>query len=54
MTIFIKEAFNGESVSANQFVLKNLYETESNCTDPILFIISPGSDPSAELQGFAE
>jgi len=35
-------------------VLKNLFENESNCKEPIMFIISPGSDPSAELQAFAE
>jgi len=54
MNNFIKEAFGGETVQAKQFVLKNLYEKETTCTDPILFIISPGSDPSAELQQFAE
>jgi dynein heavy chain 2 len=27
---------------------------ESTPSEPILFIISPGSDPSAELQEFAE
>lgn len=31
-----------------------MYENESNCKEPILFIISPGSDPSTELQEFAE
>lgn len=54
MNLFIKEAFGGETVQARQFVLKNLYEKETTCHDPILFIISPGSDPSAELQQFAE
>ena len=34
--------------------MNNLYQSESTSQDPILFIISPGSDPSAELQAFAE
>jgi len=54
MQLFIKESFGGESVQANSFNLKSLYEEETTCQDPILFIISPGSDPSAELQQFAE
>jgi len=31
-----------------------LYETETTCADPILFIISAGSDPSTELSEFAD
>lgn len=31
-----------------------MYENESSCTEPVLFIITPGSDPSTELQEFAE
>lgn len=54
MVQFVKEAFNNQSIQPSSFVLKNLYENESSCSDPILFIISPGSDPSAELQQFAE
>lgn len=34
--------------------MRNIYENESNPNEPILFIISPGSDPSTELQDFAE
>jgi hypothetical protein len=49
MQQFVKDAFNGETVQPSPFVLKNLYENESSSQDPILFIISPGSDPSAEL-----
>lgn len=54
MQLFVKEAFNNSNVQASSFTLANLYEFESTCTEPILFIISPGSDPSAELQEFAE
>ncbi len=54
MNLFIREAFNNQTVQPASFILKNLYENESTCSDPIMFIISPGSDPSAELQQFAE
>ena len=51
---FVKEAFNNETVQPASFNLRSLFENESSSSDPILFIISPGSDPSAELQQFAE
>lgn len=34
--------------------MRNIYESESTPLEPILFIISPGSDPSTELAAFAE
>lgn len=49
MNNFVKEAFGGQTVQVNTFALKSLYELESTPNEPILFIISPGSDPSAEL-----
>lgn len=54
MNLFIKEAFGNQNIQPSPFALSNLYESETTCTDPVLFIISPGSDPSAELQEFAE
>lgn len=54
MQNFVKEAFGGQNIQPTPFSLSNLYQSESTCNDPILFIISPGSDPSAELQAFAE
>lgn len=33
--------------------LKNLYEKETLCSEPILVIISPGADPSQELEELA-
>jgi dynein heavy chain 2 len=54
MNLFVKEAFGGESIHATEFNLKRLHETESSCSVPIMFIISPGSDPSQELQTYAE
>lgn len=54
MQAFIREAFDNQNVQAVPFHLQNLYANESSNQEPVLFIISPGSDPSAELQEFAE
>jgi len=54
MNQFVKEAFGNQNVQPAAFNLSHLYEQESSCNEPVLFIISPGSDPSAELQEFAE
>lgn len=54
MTLFVKEAFGGQTMQPTPFSLPRIYDQESACTDPILFIISPGSDPSQELQTYAE
>ena len=34
--------------------LKRLYEKETQCTEPVLIIISPGADPSQELEDLAK
>ncbi len=54
MNNFLKDAFGGSSPQPTTFSLGNLYDNESNSAEPILFIISPGSDPSSELSEFAE
>ena len=54
MQYFVFEAFGGQQVQPAPFTLRSIYETESSPAEPILFIISPGSDPSSELQEFAE
>jgi len=54
MNKFVKEAFNNEAVQPSTFSLRSIYEQESNAAEPILFIISPGSDPSEELITYAE
>ena len=51
---FIKDAFGGQTVQTSTFTLASLYETETTSKDPILFIISAGSDPSTELSEFAD
>lgn len=54
MNQFVKEAFGNQVVQPAPFSLSRLYESESYANEPVLFIISPGSDPSAELQEYAE
>ena len=54
MQLFVQEAFGGQAVQPAPFALRNIYENESSPGEPILFIISAGSDPSTELQEFAE
>jgi hypothetical protein len=54
MQNFVKEAFGGQTIQPAPFTLSHLFEMESTPSEPILFIISPGSDPSAELQEFAD
>ena len=54
MQLFVKEAFKNKTIQATPFNLPSIYQNDSTCKDPILFIISPGSDPSQELQAFAE
>lgn len=54
MTQFVREAFGNEAVQPASFDMRSLYEKETTCQDPILFITSPGSDPSAELKAFAD
>jgi dynein heavy chain 2 len=49
MQQFVKEAFGGQVIQPTPFSLPRLYESESRSNEPILFIISPGSDPSEEL-----
>ena len=34
--------------------MEELYKNKSNSNTPILFVISPGSDPSKELEELAE
>jgi len=54
MNNFVKDGFGGQTIQPSPFSLSHLFEVESSPTEPVLFIISPGSDPSAELWEFAE
>ncbi len=43
-----------KEISPPNVNLKRLYETETSAPEPILFIISPGADPSQELEELAK
>lgn len=54
LNLFVCEQLRIASIAAQAFSLRNLYREESSKDTPILFVTSPGSDPSKELQEFAE
>lgn len=41
------------SIAPPPFSLKHLIENESSPTQPVLFITTPGADPSQELSDYA-
>jgi dynein heavy chain 2 len=51
---FICEALSLSDISPPPLSIPDLFKSESLNIEPILFIISPGSDPSKELEEFAE
>mmetsp|Transcript_33539 Transcript_33539/g.74227 ORF Transcript_33539/g.74227 Transcript_33539/m.74227 type:complete len:2007 (+) Transcript_33539:3-6023(+) len=53
MTKFVCSTLNVRSVAPAAFSLKQLVELESNPSQPILFITTPGADPSQELSEYA-
>ncbi|XP_066286377.1 cytoplasmic dynein 2 heavy chain 1-like isoform X1 [Branchiostoma lanceolatum] len=53
MSLFAHKALNMKELSPKTLNLKRLYSTETTATEPILIIISPGADPSQELQELA-
>ena len=53
MNTFVCEALGKKTIAPSPLSLKSLYENDTDCFTPILFITSPGSDPSDELQEFA-
>nr|BCL66104.1 cytoplasmic dynein 1b heavy chain [Volvox africanus] len=53
MSSFICGTLNIKSVSPPPFSLKTLIEMESRCDEPVLFITTPGADPSQELSEHA-
>ena len=54
MEHFAMRALNLKELSPSTLNLKKLYQTESTETEPVLIVISPGVDPSQELQELAE
>ena len=47
------DALDKMTIASSPLSLKSLYENDTDCFTPILFITSPGSDSSDELQEFA-
>ena len=43
-----------KELSSENVNLKRLYEEETSSTEPVLIIISPGTDPSQELEDLAK
>ncbi|XP_064622088.1 dynein axonemal heavy chain 6-like isoform X2 [Lineus longissimus] len=50
---FIEEQMSGQYLYSREFDLKDMYE-ESTAQTPIIFILSPGSDPTQQLFRFAK
>ncbi|KAG1684369.1 Cytoplasmic dynein 2 heavy chain 1 [Nymphon striatum] len=53
ISLFASRALNLKELSLPILNLKKLYQMETICTEPILMIMSPGADPSQELQELA-
>ncbi|RDD40688.1 Cytoplasmic dynein 2 heavy chain 1 [Trichoplax sp. H2] len=53
MSLFAARALNMKELSPPTLNLKRLYTNETVADEPILIIISPGADPSQELQDLA-
>jgi dynein heavy chain 2 len=54
MKEFACRVLNLKDISPSTSSVKYIYETETVASEPILIIISPGSDPSEELRELAE
>ena len=53
MRSFVCDILGIKDISPETLNLKKLYSKETISTEPILIIISPGADPSAELRDLA-
>lgn len=54
MKEFVCKVLNLKDISPNNTNIKYIFETETVANEPILIIISPGSDPSEELRELAD
>ena len=54
MRDFACRVLNLKDISPSSTNIRVIYEHESTAAEPILFIVSPGSDPSEELKELAE
>ena len=51
---FVAEALGETDIAPPPLSLMEVYRSESIAAEPVLFIVSPGSDPTKELEEFAE
>ncbi|KAL4440929.1 hypothetical protein ABPG74_009342 [Tetrahymena malaccensis] len=51
---FVCQSLQISSISGNPFSFNSIYQHETSTQTPALFVVSPGSDPSAELEEYAE
>jgi len=54
MTLFLMEAMGNRNLQPPPLSFSQLLREETTNTEPILFMVSPGSDPTKELEEFAE
>jgi dynein heavy chain 2 len=54
MKEFVCRVLNVKDISPSTTNIKYIYEAETTASEPVLFIISPGSDPSEELRELAD
>ena len=54
MHLFVSEALEENDIAPPPLSLLEVYKSETIASEPILFIVSPGSDPTKELEEFAE
>ena len=54
MRDFAVRVLNLKDISPSSTNIRVIYEHETTASEPILFIVSPGSDPSEELKELAE
>jgi len=54
LTQFACEAIGVSSLSPPPLSLKRLHSDETDCKVPVLFVTTPGADPSQELEEFAK
>ena len=53
MGLFIKQNIGESFVEIPVWSLEQIYE-DSDCTIPLIFILSPGSDPKSQFDRFVE
>jgi hypothetical protein len=54
MQLFLSEGMRNRNLNPPPLSMSQLYREETSCTEPILFTVSPGADPTKEIEEFAE